>query len=379
MIYLHHIITDLEAAGAQMMLYKLLFATDRKTFKIKVTSLTNVGPVGDRIKDLGIETDSLGMKRGVPNPTGIIKLRNMLKKSPPDILQTWMYHGDLLGGVSAKLADNIPVIWGIHNTTLEPGKSKRTTIWTAKACAFLSNTIPAKIVCCSEASKEIHVKKGYDKNKMIVIQNGFDLNENKPDPVLRQKVRNELNIDNKTIVIGLIARFDPQKDHYNFLKAASIVHSNFKNLIFLMAGDSLIWENNTLVKWIDELGIRDKCCLLGRRDDVPDLMKALDIGVLSSHYGEAFPMVIGESMASGVPCVVTDVGDSSIIVGDTGVVVPPKNPEKLAEGILKIINLEKDERLNLGNAARQRIVENFSLEKSVKQYEDIYKQIVKNK
>jgi glycosyltransferase involved in cell wall biosynthesis len=175
----------------------------------------------------------------------------------------------------------------------------------------------------------------------------------------------------------MVARFDPQKDHRNFVQAASRLRARLPESHFLLCGDEITWENPELAGWIEVAGIRDWCHLLGTREDVPRLTAALDIATLSSAYGEAFPNVIGEAMACGVPCVVTDVGDSAIIVGKTGVVVPPKNPQALAGGWIKLLlDMSQEERLQLGLAARQWIMERYSLGKIVAQYERLYESLV---
>src|SRR6185503_9929721 len=130
-------------------------------------------------------------------------------------------------------------------------------------------------------------------------------------------------------LIGLVGRFDPQKDHRNFIAAAAILHRSCPDVHFLLCGDNVTWENAKLRGWIEETGLRKQYRLVGRRQDMARLTAALDIGTSSSSYGEGFPNVIGEAMSCGVPCVVTDIGDSALIVGQTGRVVPAQNPEAL--------------------------------------------------
>ena len=367
-----HIITSLSTGGAEMMLYKLVSKMDRDKFEIQVISLTDIGPIGKKIQALGIPVVALGMKRGVPDPRMVFKLACWLKKYRPDIIQTWMYHSDLLGGLAAKLAGNIPVVWGIRHSNLDPKGNKRTTIWTAKVCARFSRWLPVKIVCCSEASRRVHTALGYAPDRMVVIPNGFDLNLFKPDLEEGTLVRQELGIPEDTILIGLVGRFDPQKDHKNFIKAATLLKKDMPDVRLLLCGDGITWENPTLSKWIEDAGLSKYFHLLGRRNDIPRIMTALDIAS-SSSYGEGFPNVVGEAMACGVPCVVTDVGDSALIVGDTGIVVPPKDPGALALAWKELIEIGGHKRQKLGDNARLRIRDNFSLPSVVKRYEELYK------
>ncbi|NLU50541.1 MAG: glycosyltransferase [Syntrophomonadaceae bacterium] len=370
-----HIITGLNTGGAEMMLYKLLHGMDKDKFQCQVISLTDIGPVGQRIQALGVPVRALGMRRGFPNPWAMLKLVSWLRHDSPHIVQTWMYHADLVGGMAARLAGGIPVVWNIRQSNLDAGNSKRTTIWTVRTCAKLSKSLPARIICCSEASKRVHIGLGYSANKMIVIPNGFNLLEFRPDPAQRLSVRQELGIPDDALLIGLVARFAPQKDHHNFIQAAAVLHVKFPDAHFLLCGDGVTWENPQLVGWIEKAGLRECCHLLGRRDDMARVTAAFDIAS-SSSYSEGFPNIVGEAMACGVPCVVTDVGDSALIVGDTGKVVPPRNPLALAEAWADLIEAGPDMRSRLGSAARRRIQENFSLPVVVGKYEALYEEII---
>jgi len=370
-----HIITGLKTGGAEMMLYKLLSNQDTARFKPEVVSLTDIGPIGKRILQQGIPVRCLGMNRGMPNPLVALKLAKWLRQSKPAVIQTWMYHADLVGGIAAKLAGGIPLVWGIHHSNLEPGSNKWSTILTARICARTSRWLPAKIVCCSEASRQVHTSLGYDAEKMVVIPNGFDLETYRPDPQARISVRRELDIQNETPLIGLVGRFDPQKDHHNFMLAAARLGAHHPSPHFLLCGDCIDTQNAELTKWIAAAGLSERFHLLGRREDIPRLTAALDIASSSSSFGEAFPLVLGEAMACGVPCVTTDVGDSARIVGDTGYVVPSKNPDAFANALNKLLNLSPQARIYLGQQARKRVKENYSLAFIMKQYEELHRDV----
>jgi glycosyltransferase involved in cell wall biosynthesis len=378
-IKLAHIITGLNTGGAEMMLSKLIEGMKREVFSQEIISLTDIGPVGEKLAKMGYPVFALGMSRNVPDPGAFIRLVSYLKKNRPHLIQTWMYHADLVGGLAAKFSGKIPVIWNIRHSNLNPEGNKRTTIWTAKMCAHFSHWIPVKIVCCSEASKHIHTELGYDSEKMIVIPNGFDLTAFSPDPEARISVRKELGIPENSLIIGLVARFDPLKDHGNFLRAAGILIENLtlstQEIHFILCGNGVIWENEFFVKKINGYGLKHWVHLLGRREDIPRLTAAFDIAS-SSSSGEGFPNVIGEAMACGVPCVVTNVGDSALIVGDAGIVVPPKNPEALAEAWLNLIKAGKKERKRLGERARRRVLENYNLPDIVERYETLYREVL---
>jgi len=370
-----HIITGLNTGGAEMMLYKLLSTNDKNQFTPKVISLTDIGAVGKKIETLGIPVQALGMKRGIPSPVALIKLIRLIKESKPDVIQSWMYHADLIAGISAKFAGGIPLVWGIRHSDLSAGKNKRSTILTATMCAKLSHYLPKKILCCSYASQQVHTELGYCKEKMVVVPNGFDIEGFKPMPSAKSQLKQSLNIGNNSLLIGLIGRFDPQKDHLNFINAAGILSKKNSNVHFVLCGAGIDDQNKELMGWISQTGIENKIHLLGLRDDVPQLMAGFDIYSSSSSFGEGFPNVIGEAMSCATPCVVTDVGDSALIVGDAGLVVPPRNPVALAAGWQELIDIEPEQRQLIGLKARGRIVEKFSLPRIVLQYEQLYQSL----
>jgi glycosyltransferase involved in cell wall biosynthesis len=369
-----HIITGLSLGGAEMMLFKLLSRWDRSRFSGAVVSLTPVGPVGERIAAQGIGVSSLNMRRGLPNPLSILRLAGRIRAFAPDVVQTWMYHADLIGGLAAVLAGGYPIVWGIRNGTLKPGKSSASAIWSARACARLSRFLPKRILCCSESARRVHGALGYDMGRMRVIPNGFDLEEFKPDPLARWAVRQELGLDANAILLGLIARFDPQKDHGTLIRASARLREAWPQLHFVLCGEDVTWGNRELAGRIEKASMRTRFHLLGRRLDIPRVAAALDLACLCSR-SEAFPNVVGEAMACGVPCVVTDVGDSAAIVGQTGIVVPPAEPEALAAGIGRLLEMGPEGRRKLGEAARARVLENFSLDRVVREYQGLYCQV----
>jgi glycosyltransferase involved in cell wall biosynthesis len=367
-----HVIAGLSMGGAQMMLYKLLSRLDRTAFESEVISLADVGPLDEKIRALGVPVKVLGMRPGVPDPFGVYRLARWWRQDPPHVIQTWMYHADLIGCLAARLAGGIPVAWNIRHSNQSAENEKRTTVWTVQACAWLSRWLPDRIVCCSEASRRIHTALGYAAHDMVVIPNGFDLAAFKPDPAARVAVRRELSLPENAALIGLVGRFNPQKDHGTFVRAAARLCGDIPDVHFLLCGDDITPANRELVEWITASGIRGRCHLLGRREDIPRLTAALDIATTTSAYGEGFPNVVGEAMACGVPCVVTDVGDSALIVQCTGKVVPPRDPAALADAWRALLCLGAEGRIQLGSAARRRVEDNFSLPAVVARYENLY-------
>ena len=370
------VITDLGTGGAEMMLYKLLCRLDRDRFSAEVISLLDEGPLQERIQGLGIPVKVLGMRRGRPDPRKVLLLSRMLRESRPDLVQTWMYHADLMGGLAAKAAGGLPVVWNIRNGTLEPGASRSMTLWTARLCALISRFLPSKIVCCAHSALEIHRRMGYRGRKMVVIPNGFDVELFRPDPQAARSVRLELGLDESHPVVGLVARFHPQKDFFNFVAAARHVRDRIPEARFVLCGDGVDWDNGELSEWIEAAGLRPFVHLLGRRTDIPRLTASFDLAVSSSACGEAFSNSLGEAMACAVPCVATDVGDAKWIVADTGKVVPPRNSAALGEAVLELLRLNPEERKDLGGRARGRVLENFTLEVVAELYQSLYAELL---
>ena len=216
---------------------------------------------------------------------------------------------------------------------------------------------------------------GYAGEKMVVIPNGFDLRSFHPDPEARQSVRGELGLTPSTPLVGLVARFDTEKDHRTFVQAAARLHAVMPEVHFLLCGEDVDPKNPRLTAWLTSTEVQSQCHLLGPRNDMPRMTAALDIAT-SSSYGEGFPNVVGEAMACGVPCVVTDTGESAMIVGDTGRVVPPRDPAAMADGWRQVLQSDCSVREALGIAARRRVESEFDIAAIARHYRELYDDIV---
>lgn len=374
-----HAIAGLTTGGAEVMLYKLLSRMNREQFVSIVISLIDRGTLGDRIAALGIPVYTIGMKQGMPTPATIWQFIHQVRQLKPDLIQGWMYHGNLAAQLAGILTfKTIPVLWNIRHSIASLSYEKQSTSAVIQALAKLSN-FPQKILYNSKNSAIQHEKLGYKVSKTLVIPNGFNPENFTPSIESRHSVRAEMNLENDTFLFGRFARYHKMKDYANFLQAAALLLKDYPQVHFLLAGHKVDRENQTLCQQIDALGIGKRIHLLGERQDIPRLTAALDIACSSSLYGEAFPNAIGEAMSCGVPCVVTDVGDSAWIVGDAGRVVPPGDPEALAKAGKELISLGSEGRKALGKAARERIIESFSLDSIVYQYEQLYASILNKK
>ena len=372
MIRIVFIITGLSTGGAEMMLFKVLQRLDLRRFSPQVISLSTLGELAPRITALGIPVHALDMNLRMPSPAKFFRLVRILKRLHPDLVHTWLYHADLLGGLAARLAGISAVGWCVRNSDLDKGNARLAIRAVVRLCAWLSKSIPRRILSCSENARQLHVRYGYAAEKMLVVPNGFDLAQFVPNEKVRSGVRKDLGLEEDTLLVGLIGRFDPQKNHAGFLQAAGALHRRMPQVHFVMAGKRIDSDNTALMRSMTAAGLLSNVHLLGLRDDMPKLMAALDVLASSSAYGEAFPNVLGEAMACGVPCVVTDVGDSVDIVGNTGRGVQPHDMEGLADALEELLTLPPAERAALGECARERVAAHFEIGKVVQRYQEFY-------
>ncbi|MBU1249270.1 MAG: glycosyltransferase [Proteobacteria bacterium] len=368
-----HLITGLETGGAETALQRLLAGMDSR-YENRVVSLIPPGFVGRRISEMGTPVAHLGMHRGLPSPAALGRLVAMIRDFQPSLIQTWLYHADLLGLSAARLAGlvaggkvrKIPVAWNLRCSYMDFSQYPRTTAWTVKVCAALSR-FPAVVVANSEAAVTHHRGLGYRAKRYEVIANGFDTAHFKPQPGAVGRLREKLGIPEGHALAGMVARFDPMKDFPTLLTALA----RTPNLSLALCGQGLDSDNLTLARWLNQAGVADRVHLLGHRADVVDLLAGLDIYVSSSR-GESFPNVVAEAMACGVLPVVTDVGASAEVVGETGRVVHPGDSGALADVLGALMLMPSGERRALGLAARARVEAKYSQKAFVTRYERLY-------
>jgi glycosyltransferase involved in cell wall biosynthesis len=374
------IITSLAAAGAEIMLYQLLRNMDRSRFEITVISLTSMGEIGPRIEADGFKVHALGMNAGAPSPTAFFRLVRLLRRIRPDVVHTWMYHADFIGGLAARLAGCNRVIWGLHNTNLSKAESKWATLAVVFVCARFSRWLPTRIASCSQRAKEVHAQIGYMNEKFCVIPNGFDLTSFSPSGTARTSLCAELGLPDDVQLVGMVGRYHPQKNHLGFVLAAARVLTKLPTVHFVLAGAGVDGRNTALkAAMAAHPNLPARMHLLGRRDDVSRLMAALDVLALPSSFGEAFPLVLGEAMGCGVPCVVTDVGDAAEIVGSTGRVVAVDDMDGFAQQLVDLLCLPADRRRTLGLQARARVQAEYEIGHVVNLYQTLYDRVAQQK
>jgi glycosyltransferase involved in cell wall biosynthesis len=367
-----HIIVGLEIGGAELMLKRLIESSvSGGEHTHKVVSLTEVGALGLQMSAAGVQVRALGMRSAAHMPRALFALRTLIRNEKPDIVQTWMYHADLLGGLAARMAGNRNVMWGIRTTNVA-ASGRRVTTALMRLCALLSSSVPKVIVCAANAARDVHARNGYDDARMVVIPNGFDLSRLHATEEGRNALRAQCGFSQADLVVGIVGRFDLAKDHQNFIRAAGITAEQHNTARFLLVGRGLDASNKQLKQWISETGHADRFVLLGERTDVATCLSAMDVFCLSSRT-EGFPNVVGEAMAMGLPSVVTDVGDAAFLVGSTGIVVPKENSAALAKGMGALIAMDAGERGGMGLRARERIHADFTIDRVRVRFESIYR------
>jgi glycosyltransferase involved in cell wall biosynthesis len=367
-----HIITGLKRGGAETLLYRICqFDED---YEHTVVSLTDAQNYGKLLGKINISVHALNFPNGKIKISGLVKLYKLIKKIKPDVVQTWMSHADLIGGIIARCAGIKNIFWGVHHTFLIRGKSKIATMLIVRLNAILSFVIPKKIIYCAKKSREIQESIGFKKSKGIVIQNGYDIKSFKEDMSLERNFRDEIGISPDSFVIGHVGSFDPLKDQKTLIESLAYLNCNKFNFTAVLVGTNLDSTNKKLVKLISDNGLSSHVHLLGIRNDISAVMNGIDIFILSS-ISEAFPNVLNEAMACSTPCITTNVGDAALIVGNTGWIVETRNPKALAEASIEAIkekNSNKKSWMHRKESCRKRIVNNFDFEKMIKKYKEVW-------
>ncbi len=367
-----HIISGLGLGGVESILHQLLSKMSKNGDEHHVISLLNKGEKGQEISDLGIAVHELH----APDPIGLFRLRKLMKTIQPGLIVGWMYHGNLAALLAAKMSPGkVPVCWNIHHSLHDLSTEKWMTRQVIRLNRVFSSQTKA-IVYVAESGAAHHEQIGFNSERTTIIPNGFDCDLFHPRPDnIKNEIRENLGLDLQTFLIGLIARYHPVKDQQTFLEAAKILLDQRSDTKFVMAGTGIEPSNKELQSLIEKLGLSSSIKLLGECHQIPDLMAALDILSLSS-VSEAFPNVLGEAMACGVPCVATDVGDCAKLIAKAGCVVSVKDPDAMAAAWMKILDSDEKQRVELGRYARKRIESEFSISGVVKKHEELYKEVI---
>jgi glycosyltransferase involved in cell wall biosynthesis len=345
--------SGLGVGGAETALERLIPHLQARRVVCEVASLGEIGEVGARMLSVGITVHALGMKPPKPSLRGLWRLFRLVRHFKPDVIQGWMYHGNIAAQLARLAAPRAVVLGAIHQTLARPEMDPWTTRVVIRLDALLSHFAKRTIYVAHSAAEQ-HVARGYSKRAATVLPNGVDTRRFAPDPQIRQAMRSELGLSDGDFVIGTVGRFHPVKDQAGFLRAAIEVAQRFPQARFVMAGAGLDSENTALAPLAMHPALQGRLSMLGAREDVPRLMQALDLFVLSS-LSEGLPNVVAEAMSCGVPCLVTNVGDAAWMVAETGWVVAPNDAAALAAGMGEAIAVGLEQLAMRGKAARARM------------------------
>ena len=353
-----HVITGLDTGGAEKMLTDLAITNHHAGEPPLLVSLLPGGALYNNLVQAGVEVKEVGLVRGRPGLRGLLRLVELIRTEKPDIIQSWMYHADLYSLIALMLSGRqrqTRLYWGIRCSNMDTTQYGLTLRLVIRLCVWLS-FLPNGIIANSVEGRNWHLHIGYRPKLFSIIDNGLDISLYQTTPALREEARAELDIDREAFVIGALARNDPMKDYHSLLTALEKLDST----VCIVAGH----ETEKLPK-------KPGLVRLGERQDTLRILRAMDVFVSTSAYGEGFSNAITEAMSCELPVVATDVGDSSRIVGDCGIIIEPGDSNALAEAIVK---LQQDPALrhNLGRRARQRITEEFSLQRMVSAYKNFY-------
>lgn len=367
-----HIITDLGRGGAETMLYRLVDALPRESgFVHSVISLADVGQFDLDFEFLGVPVRSLKLKAGLPSPAALLRLRRWVAAAQPDLVQGWMYHGNMAAAVA--MNSKTPLVWGIHHSLQDLAREKPLTRLVIRGGPWFASRA-RQIVYCSQASQHQHEVVGYPATKSIFIPNGIDCERFRPDPQAVNHLRIALGLSEDALLIGHAARFHPVKNHVGLVRAFARVAQYCPTAHLLMVGRDVTLANEMLAGAVSAGGLTGRVHLLGEQADMWRILPALDV-YASFSWSEAFPIVLGEAMACGVQCVTTDVGDSAVIVGDTGRVVAPGDEIALGKNIVDLLASTPAARRAIGERARARIIAEYGLSAVADRYATLYRRL----
>jgi glycosyltransferase involved in cell wall biosynthesis len=368
-----HVITGLGMGGAELILARLTASARRH--RHVVVSLGGEGAVGPLLRSAGIRVHVMNLGGVAALATAVPRLIRILRRERPEVIQGWLAHGNFAATVARAFARrDVPLLWNIRQSLSDLALEKRSTQGLIRFNARLSRK-PSHILYNSSLSAGQHEAIGYAPERRRIIANGFDLQRFAPSPERRRATRASLGITDDQVLVGLIGRFHPTKNHSAFFAAAAAVAEAEPDVRFLAAGPGVTADNPALTAVIADPRLAGRCLLLGPRDDAPALNNAMDIACNVS-IGESFSNTLGEAMASGLPCVVTDSGDSTAILGAGGLVCADAGPQAIAEAIGTMIRAGPEHRRQLGEFARARMESGYSLQTMVARYEDLYDEVL---
>ena len=370
-----HVITGLGQGGAERQLSNLV-DYGRDAFKTSVFSIRPLGVMADSVKHSGASLSS-GEARTPQSIGWMTPLRTAIRDHNPDLVVGWMYHGNLGATVSRMLGYRGPVVWNIRHSVQDLSQEKWGTRNVIRVGALVSAQA-SRIIYNSETAAAQHERLGYKKRGRVVLPNGFDVHRFEPSPFARRDLRDSLGILETDLVLGVIGRFHPMKNHLGWMKAFADLASMNRSLHCVMMGVGVDDPRGPVAQEIRKAGLSSRVHVIPPTDSPEIVYPALDILVLPSAFGEGFSNVVGEAMACGVPAAVTDVGDSPVLVGETGFVIEGTQPEDLAAGVASAIRLDQGNLAERGRRARERVINHYSLDVIGERYYAVLREALDN-
>jgi len=372
MIRVLFLVSSLHQGGTERQLVTLLHGLDRKRFRSIVVTYYPGGAWEERLRQHpGVDLHCLGLKNRFDLAGMIMGLSKIIRRTRPDILYGLLGDACTLALIHGKIIGKSRVIWGLRATNVDFSQYSLISGLVYRLNAYLSTRVD-RIIINSWAGSKYHADQGYACNRITVIPNGIDTGYFMPQPDQGADLRRQWQIGPAIPLIGRVGRLDPMKDYATFLKAAKTVAARRPDVRFVIAGDGPDQILNDLKALSCSLGL-DGCVLwLGPREDLPAVYSACTLTSSSSSFGEGFPNVVAESLACEVPCVATDVGDSSRVLGPGGMIVPPGNPAALAEAWERIISLSQQQQRHTGKKGREHVIDSFGIQKMVHATEKVF-------
>jgi glycosyltransferase involved in cell wall biosynthesis len=363
------VITGLGRGGAEKMLLKLLSLLDKTKFDVRVFCLTHHLDLLPDFEAANIKVYAYQIDKPLFALQSVYRFLRDCRRFAPDLIQGWMYHGNIFAWLASKVGV-AKLIFGIRACLYDFKFERWRTQLIIRLGARLSHSTDG-IIYVSSVAHHHHEAIGYTSKKSLTLANGFELEKFRPNLAYRQEYREKLGLSPHNLTIGFFARFHKLKGFSQLLQAFSLVYQKDPTINLILAGQQVTDHNKDLTAEIADLGLQEAVLLVGELKEPERYLPALDLFVSPSSQ-EGFPNAVGEAMACGIPCVVTDVGDSALLVGETGGIVPPHNPTLLAQAILDILKNPATLRTK-GDQARLRIETHFSLPAIVERYEAAYR------
>jgi glycosyltransferase involved in cell wall biosynthesis len=370
-----HIISNLMSGGAEAMLSKVVRTSARHVHHI-VISMVDGGAIADELVRAGIPLHHMGAHRNFGTISQFGALRRLVRQIQPDLVQGWMYHGNLAASAAAFSNGDrrIPVTWNVRQSVKTLRNESLLTAMAILAGAPMS-CMPRAIIYNSQHAANDHEALFYSSARRVIIPNGFDTEFFRPDSRGRIALVDKLGLPNDAIILSRVANYHLHKDYPTLLSAFAAISQNNRRAHLVLVGRDVNAKNEALNKLISALPYPERVHLMGERRDIPQIMPGFDV-LLSSSSAEAFPNVIGEAMACAVPTVATDVGDCGDILGDSARLAGPRDPEALAEKALALLALDPVQRAAVGARDRMRVIERYSIEAIAAQYVALWRRNV---